>query len=177
MSKIPFLTQQMLKAILAYDPLTGLFVWKERADVRPQWNGRYAGKIAGYARVATGGGIYWSIRIFDWPFHSNRLAWLYMTGEWPEELVDHADRNGLNDRWENLRAADKSQNAANAKRPVTNTTGFKGVSIHKKSGRFRATIRVAGRQVFLGHFDHPEDAHAAYVKAAIARSGEFARAA
>lgn len=79
--KAPYLTQAQLTAMLTYDETSGDFTWKVRSDARPQWNGRYAGKRAGYVREATGGGLYISIRIFDWPFAAHRLAWLYMTGK------------------------------------------------------------------------------------------------
>lgn len=173
--KIPHLDQCALKTMLHYDPETGVFTWLERSDARPQWNGRYAGKTAGYARVATGGGVYWSIRIFDWPFHAHRLAWLYMTGAWPSDVVDHRDMDGLNNRWGNLREATKSQNAANSRLSRANTSGFKGASYHQQSGRWRATIMVSGKQKWLGYHDTPEAAHAAYRAALIERSGEFAR--
>jgi len=175
--KIPPLDQATLKSILHYEPRTGVWTWRERPDVRPQWNGRFAGKRAGYARQATGGGMYWSIRIFDWPFHSSRLAWLYMTGQWPAELVDHKNLDGLDDRWENLREATKSQNAANTEISKRNTTGFKGVSFCKKAKRYRATIRDGSRQRWLGYYDTAEAAHAAYCAAAIEIFGSFARAA
>lgn len=174
--KKPALDQQTLKRLLSYDPETGTFTWLHRNDVRPQWNGRYAGKVAGYARTATGGGLYWSIRIFDWPFHAGPLAWLYMTGQWPEALIDHRDLNGCNNAWNNLRAATKAQNGANTPLPRTNTSGLKGASLDK-NGRWRATIRVNGKQRWLGYYATREEAHAAYMAAAIERSGEFARAA
>lgn len=175
--KKPALDQATLKRMLDYDPETGVFTWKHRPELRPQWNGRYAGKAAGYAREATGGNLYWSVRIFDWPFHAGPLAWLYMTGEWPAALVDHADNDGLNNRWGNLREADRSQNAANARLPKNNTSGLKGACLCKKTGRWRATIRLNGKQAHLGNFTSPEEAHAAYMAAARVRSGEYARAA
>ena len=173
--KKPALNHAQLRSMLDYDAETGTFTWKQRDDVRAQWNGRYAGKVAGYARTATGGGLYWSIRIFDWPFHAGPLAWFYMTGDWPAAIVDHADCNGLNNRWSNLRLATKAQNAANVGASKANTSGFKGVSA--KAGRWRATIYIGGKQKALGTFDTAAEAHVAYAKAAAAVHGPFARAA
>jgi hypothetical protein len=119
--------------------------------------------------------MYWSIRIYDWPFAAHRLAWLYMKGAWPAVLVDHRDLDGLHNWWSNLREADKVQNGANMRMHRRNKSGFKGVSY--RAGRFRATIRVNGRQKWLGYHDTAEAAHEAYRIAAIERSGEFARAA
>ena len=175
--KKPYLDQATLHRLLIYDPDTGVFTWRERDDVRPQWNGRYAGKRAGYARQATGGGWYWSVRIFDWPFHAGPLAWLYMTGEWPADIVDHRDMDGLNNSWDNLREATKTQNAANTRASKRNTSGLKGASYCKSAGRFRATIGVRGKQIWLGYFDTAEEAHAAYLDAATRLFQDFARAA
>lgn len=178
----PALDQAMLHRILHYDPETGSFTWR----VRPAelfatkracsiWNVRYAERTAGY-RWAPGPNVtYRCIRIFDWPFLAHRLAWLYVTGAWPIALVDHRDLDGENNRWSNLREADKSQNGANTGAPRTNKTGFKGVS--RLKARFRANIKIDGRQCWLGSFVTAEEAHAAYCAAAKQRSGEFARGA
>jgi hypothetical protein len=172
----PQLDQTTLKRLLHYDPQTGLFVWRERDDVPNSWNGRYAGKVAGYDwHVPRSASSYRSIRIFNWPFLGHRLAFLYMTGEWPPHDVDHIDMNGLNNRWSNLRMATKTQNSGNRLTTRANRTGFKNVSLHKPTGRYRAYISLNGRQKWLGYHDTPEAAYAAYCEAARAKYGEFAR--
>jgi hypothetical protein len=89
--------------------------------------------------------------------------------------VDHIDRNGLNNRRENLRVATKSQNACNrAPKPGT-ASGFKGVFFHKISGQWRACITVNRRKRHLGLFDTPLEAHEAYCREAAKAHGEFAR--
>jgi len=165
----PYLDQKILQAILHYDPATGIFVWRIRPDCPKTWNTRYAGKVAGYDWKASTNVTYRCIRIFDWPFLGHRLAYLYMTGEWPQETVDHRDLDGLNNAWDNLRPATKSP------APCTNTSGLKGVSRQSGTRRYRATIRVDGRQQWLGSFSTKEEAAAAYAAAAKAKSGEFAR--
>ena len=171
----PHLDQKTLKRLLHYDPESGIFTWLHRPDAKGAWNTRYAGKAAGFDWPVPNSNVtYRSIRIFDWPFLGHRLAVLYMTGSWPEHGVDHKDLDGLNNRWTNLRPATKSQNGANTRIPQTNSTGFKGVST-SYHGRFRATIRVDGRQKWLGYYDTPEEAHEAYCVAAVARSGAYAR--
>lgn len=175
MTGAPILDQALLKSLLIYDPETGVFTWKPRGD-NARWNKRYAGKVAGFD-WAVGNVAYRSIRIFDWPFLGHRLAWLYMTGKWPGTGVDHRDLNGLNNRWTNLRAATKTQNAGNTRLQPTNKTGFKGVSTYGTTGRFRANICIFGKQTWLGAYDTAEEAHAAYVAAAIEHYGEFARGA
>jgi hypothetical protein len=169
----PAITHAEILALLDYDPATGVFTWLPRPGAKA-WNTRYAGKVAGSNWRAGPNVVYRVLRIHDWPFSAHRVAVFWMTGEWPPHGVDHRDLNGLNNRWLNLRPATKAQNGANTGAPRTNTSGFKGVSF--AHGRWRATIRVGGRQKWLGYHDTPEAAHAAYVAAANERSGEFARA-
>lgn len=93
----------------------------------------------------------------------------------PTELVDHADGDGLNNRRSNLRLCTKSTNAVNSKRRSDNQSGFKGVCFHPFSGLWRAYIRAEGKQVSLGYFKTPQEAHEAYKVAAVKFYGEFAR--
>ncbi len=90
--------------------------------------------------------------------------------------VDHRDRDPLNNCVSNLRRATRAQNHMNTRRPVHNSSGFKGVSWHKARGMWRASISIGNRTRHLGHFDDPEAAHRAYVEAAKTRDVEFAHA-
>lgn len=176
MACAPLITAEFVRLVLRYEPDTGIFTWRVRTDVRPHWNSRYAGRRAGYQWVATGGQAYRVIRLLDWPFTEHRLAWLYMTGEWPPNVVDHADLDGTNNKWGNLRAATRTENSANSRAWKNNKLGLKGVCLNPKTGKYRATISVEGKQVHLGSFDDPMEAHDAYRRAAFERSPEFARA-
>ena len=98
-----------------------------------------------------------------------------MTGVLPIEGVDHADLDGTNNRWVNLRLANKVENAGNTTKGPRNKTGFKGVSRCSRSNKFRANIKIGSKQVFLGNYASAEDAHAAYQKAALEKYGPFAR--
>lgn len=91
------------------------------------------------------------------------------------ELVDHIDNDPLNNRRKNLRLATKSQNGANSKRKVDNSTGYKGVIFESFTKRYKAAIRINGKTINLGRYDTPEEAHEAYKQAAIKYHGEFAR--
>jgi hypothetical protein len=171
----PRLTQTILKRLIKYNPKTGVFVWLPRPG-NQRWNTRYAGKVAGFDWSPNDSVTYRSIRIFDWPFLGHRLAVLYMTGSWPKDRVDHRDLNGTNNRWRNLREANASQNSANTRRlSARNKTGYRGVSICPRSNKFRANIKLNGRQTHLGHFTTAKAAYAAYCAAAREKSGEFAR--
>lgn len=90
-------------------------------------------------------------------------------------MVDHIDGNGLNNTRVNLRVANSTENARNTRLRKDNTSGFKGVTWHKKNRKWRAVIKVDGGQKHLGMFDTLEAAYAAYCKAALHYFGEFAR--
>lgn len=92
-----------------------------------------------------------------------------------KQLVDHKDNNPLNNIRGNLRLADKSKNAMNAKLRSDNSTGYKGVWFHKQAGKWAADIKVNKRKKSLGLFDTPEQAYQAYCDAAREHYGEFAR--
>lgn len=89
--------------------------------------------------------------------------------------IDHKDGNPMNCKRDNLREATRSQNQANRKLQCNNTTGFKGVTKFKGRNKWFSKITVDGKHIHLGSFDTPEDAHAAYCKAATKHFGEFAR--
>lgn len=91
------------------------------------------------------------------------------------QLVDHKDGNGLNNSRSNLRPCTYSQNQWNRKLNKNSTSGFKGVSFYKPSGRWLACIRANKEYIHLGYFDTPEEASLAYYEAAIYLHGNFAR--
>lgn len=162
------LTLERLKSLLAYDPVTGVFIW---LVWRP--NGIKVGDAAG--TVDSNG--YLKIKLDGHKYQASRLAWFYMTGEWPRDMLDHADMDKLNNKWSNLREATRSQNGAN-RSSCGATGGLKGAHYNrnrKSPKKWAATIRVDGRNKTLGYFMTPEEAHAAYIAAAEISFGEFAR--
>ena len=88
--------------------------------------------------------------------------------------IDHKDNNGLNNQKHNLRPATKSQNAINVKMYRNNTSGYKGVRLDKRRNKWQAVIRKDQIRTHIGYFGSPEEAHAAYCKAAKELFGEFA---
>lgn len=159
------LTAERLRALLNYDPNTGQLVWLHDRG-RNAIRGKAAGATNNLGRVV--------IRVDYRMYYAHRLAWLWMTGAWPEVVVDHIDGNPSNNRWSNLRAATYSQNAWNTRRIARNASGHVGVHFFKQYGCWRSCISANGKTRFLGHFKNKADAVAAYEVARAEMHGEFA---
>jgi hypothetical protein len=161
------LTAERLRDLLDYDPVTGIFTWR-------MWRGGTAheGSVAG--SLNTSG--YLLIKVEGRLYGAGPLAWLYMTGSWPDVDIDHRDLDKANNRFENLRQATRPQNIQNTRVRKTNLTGLKGVTRHREcDGYYIARITVAGERRYLGFFDCPVAAHLAYLIEADKAFGEFAR--
>jgi hypothetical protein len=96
----------------------------------------------------------------------------FLTG-W--SLIDHVNGDGLDNRRCNLRPATQAQNNANMRRPRDNTSGYKGVNLYKRTGRWRATLTHQRRARHLGYYATAEEAARVYDAAASALWGEYAR--
>ena len=153
MSK-PDITAEELRKLLHYDPETGIFTWRvQRSNVK---RGAIAGCVIhhGYRVIRAGGRL----------VLAHRLAWLYMTGEWPTLNIDHIDGDTTNNRFSNLRDVTHQANSHNLTRLCRhNSSGFMGVSKHRDV--WKAQIKVAGEVKQLGTFSTPEAAAEAYKKA------------
>lgn len=105
-----------------------------------------------------------------------RKVWLhrFIVGAPADVLVDHRDRDGLNNQRGNLRTATRSQNGANATRRVDNSSGYKGVVFRPERGCWKAQIYVDGRKRHLGSYACATAAGIAYLKAARQHFGAFA---
>jgi hypothetical protein len=95
-----------------------------------------------------------------------------MTGEMPE-FVDHVSRDRADDRWVNLRVCSRSQNQYNRSIQSNNKAGFKGVFWNTQKQKWQAKIGHLRKQTHLGFFSSPEEASAAYVRAAKELHGDF----
>lgn len=144
------ITAARLRELLNYDPATGVFTRRQ---------GSLSGRKAGSYDHG-----YWSISVDCKEYYAHRLAWLYVTGEWPKSKIDHKDCDRGNNRFDNLREASDEVNSQNLRAAQSNNgTGFLGVS--KKRNRFEARIFRDRGLIRLGVFDTPEQAHAAYIAA------------
>lgn len=154
-----------LRAVLSYEPETGEFHWLvNKGNVKA---GRLAGK-----RASNG---YWRIKADGKDYPAHRLAWFYVNGRWPEGVIDHINRDPLDNRFCNLREASFAQNQYNRTEQRNNTSGFKGVSRFKKTGKWRAEIMLNGKSHYLGAYETAELASKAYDEAAISLHQSFAR--
>jgi hypothetical protein len=169
------------RKLLKYNLATGSLTWLPRPPelfpngTRPAewqsnlWNARMAWTQAGSVQ----GEDYLVVMINNVTYQAHRVAWLIVTGAWPLGQLDHENGDRLDNRFLNLRDSTPSQNRLNAKRRRDNTSGFKGVSYNKIYGRWISYINVDRKRHWLGHFDTPEAAHAAYCAKAAELAGEF----
>jgi len=146
------LTAERLRELLDYDPETGVFTRRVR---RTSGGTGWPDKV-GYLYLMVDGKTY----------AAHRLAWLFMTGEWPTGELDHLDGNKACNAFANLREATRQTNMQNEVRArKSNKSGLMGVHFRKDRGKWVSAIRINGRARRLGQFDSPEEAHAAYVEA------------
>ncbi len=139
-------TQKVLKEYLKYDPLTGVFVWRVSRGAKKK-----TGDEAGYVQP-TG---YKCIGLLGKRYLAHRLAFLYMEGVFPKDEVDHLDHNRADNRWANLRHADRATNARNRSLSKNNTSRTTGVYWYKR--KWVAYIKVNGKRYHLGRsFDYQE---------------------
>lgn len=151
------LTRDELCKWFTYNPETGQFF-----NVRA-WGARPAGREA---QGSIAGNGYVQLPVAGRPYVAHRLAWLYVHNDWPEQQLDHINRNKADNRIANLRAVTRSENQLNRNRNRNNTSGCTGV--HARKGRFIATVKLQGRVRHLGAYDTFAEARAARRGAEIA---------
>lgn len=149
------LTSKRLRELLDYDSESGLITRKVSRSNRP------AGEVTG--RVNSEG--YRASGVDGKSYLNHRLAWLHFYGVWPSHEIDHIDGNRLNNKISNLRDVPKRTNMENQSKAHSNnkTTGLLGVSIDKKTGKFKAQIRVGLKKIHIGYYATAQQAHVAYV--------------
>ena len=150
------LTAQRLRDLLHYDHETGIFtrLVQTSNSVRV---GEKAGSLMKIGYVEFG--------LLGERFLAHRLAWLYMTGEWPPEDIDHIDGFPTNNRFSNLRSVSRSINMQNRKRACRRKHDLPlGVSRNNGDGRYLARLTLSGKSTYHGSFDTPEEAHQRYLE-------------
>lgn len=151
------LTQERLRELLHYDPVTGDFTRRMRVK-----GSGPAGSVAG--SINEDGYV---VIVVDYRrYYGHRLAWFYVTGRWPDPQCDHDNRIRHDNRWENLREATIAEQRQNQAVKSHSKTGVRGVHFNEKAQRYRARITVDGVVHVLGQgFLTVEEASAAYLAA------------
>ena len=159
------LTIAFLAPLFDYDPETGFVSWKI------DFGTAKAGDRAGHVRPSG----YRMIQIDGRRYQEHRIAWVLTHGDLPADgrQIDHANQVKDDNRLANLRAATRAEQQINSPTQSNNLHG-RGVGWRADRGVWRADIYVNNARVFLGHFEHREDAQAAYEDAAREYYGEFA---
>lgn len=154
-----------LKELANYDPETGVWTHaKARANV---FVGYVAGTLTKYGYI--------HVRLDGQGYFAHRLAFLWMTGEFPPGEVDHINLDRADNRWANLRAATHSQNMMNRRPASNNKSGLKGVWYCKATRKWLASIMVQRVAIHLGSHDTFEAARSARMSAEPLHHGQFRR--
>lgn len=149
-------TQDVLRALLEYNPETGLFIWKERGV--SSWDNRWAGKPA---LCCNWNGYKVGVILCKRSVQAHRVAFKYMHGHDPVGQIDHINGIRFDNRIANLRDVTVLENRRNAACPSHNTSGFIGVRFRPDRNRWRAHISVNNNTKHLGSFSTREEAIAA----------------
>lgn len=143
------LTAEYVRELLDYDPETGELRWKKTKSGRS--NGPVAGTLGEWGR---NGKQRRTITIDYVIYKSHRVIWLWMTGAWPKDQIDHINRDAADNRWKNLREGTPLINRANSSVSRNNTSGTTGVYWDKRCERWK----VAFDRKHYGYFDNKDDA-------------------
>jgi hypothetical protein len=140
-----------LRELLKYDPNTGVFTWRTNEKVSKSRRGKVAGTLhhSGYIEILVNRTIY----------QAHRIAWLMAERTDPGDLqIDHI--NGIRDdnRRENLRLVTHSENQHNQRRA-------KGYYFYKQLNKWRAKIKLNGKEHHLGYYQTESEARDAYIQA------------
>jgi hypothetical protein len=161
---------EIVRQLLRYEPETGKLFWLPRKCASAAaFNTRFAG---GEAFTAISSWGYKKGKIEKRDYTAHRVIWALQTGAWPVAEIDHINRVRHDNRWSNLRAATREENARNNRGIEGSSSIYLGVS--KVRNGWKAQINVAKKQLYLGRFSNEEDAAKCYDAAARKYFGEFA---
>lgn len=150
--------------MLIYDAESGLFTWRRNPAMGPRVQGKRAGGIRNG---------YWLIRLDTRKYQAHRLAWLYVTGEWPTE-IDHRNRIRSDNRFRNLRFATHQQNVRNQTARRNSSSGVAGVTWRPDVSKWRVRVADGKKRHDIGYFDDIRLAAAARRNVERRLFGEFA---
>jgi hypothetical protein len=146
----------LIRALFDYDAATGIFTRKVSRSNRVKVGETVGCKnAAGYLVISVDGKLH----------YAHRLAWLHVHGRWPAAQLDHINGDQTDNRIANLREATDADNRQNVSIRKDNRTGLIGVTKVRGCERWSARIKIDRKAKYLGCFDSPEKAHAAYLAA------------
>ena len=158
------LTPDLLKELFRYDQETGHLVWRvTKSPTAPV--GTIAGSVNAKGHV--------NVQVNKKMYAAHQLVYLMHHGYIPTE-IDHINGVKTDNRIENLRSCTSSQNRGNVGLLCTNKSGYRGVSLNRRTGFYHAQIKINGKQTYLGRFTSPDEAALAYNTAAKEHFGDFA---
>lgn len=157
-----------------YDPVAGDLIWKERPEsffANPNkkgcfitWNKTYPGKRTGSPNARG----YLMVSLFGKQYYCHRIIWEMHNGPIPKGyVIDHSDRNMVNNRIENLDCCLQRQNLGNSSIRSNNRSGVRGVYYNDETGKWVARIHVSKKCIRLGSFITKGEAAVAYAKASL----------
>ena len=148
---------EYLKNRLDYNSETGVFKWKFKNVNQPDdkiFNKLFGGKII-FSKNHNG---YLQIKIDKKSFLIHRIAYLFMTGEWPNGQIDHINGDRVDNRWDNLRVVNNEENQKNQKIYSNNTSGVIGVSWCETKNKWKVQISGNKKRIYLGLFKNFNEA-------------------
>lgn len=144
------LTKERLTEMLSFNADEGRFYWS--APVRGIRVGMQAGSYDAHG--------YGQIRIDRRIYKEHHLVWLWMTGEFPKNQIDHINHDRRDNRPSNLRETTNTENHRNRPMQRNNTSGYVGVYLDRRGG-YVSYITLDGVRKSLGRFNNLHDAIAA----------------
>ena len=174
----------ILRQLMRLDD-SGVLLWNPRTGndgSTDYFNQTFANKPVGTCvrKKPNSTHVTYSVTVQNSRYPLGRIAFKLAYGRDPKPgaLIDHIDRNTANNRPDNLREVTPTQNAWNLSLKSNNAAQLKGVGTEIRNPRtenvrYRATIRVHGRRVYLGAYKTPEEAAAAYKAASILVHGDY----
>lgn len=146
----PRISQAEFKELFHYDPETGIFshTKDKRCGVKKGDRAGYLNKVLGYQ--------YLNVKNNGYPAH--RMAWYYMTGEWPEHVIDHIKGDRVDNRWENLRHVTHRANSSNRRSRKSSKYGVRNVHWSNCHERWVVKFKLDTGKDFVRYFEDFSDA-------------------
>ncbi len=146
---MPKPTQPELKKIVKYNPKTGIFTWLISTNNRA---------LIGSEAGCKDGCGYIKIMVNGKQEYAHRLAWLYVNGYFPENDIDHINRDKSDNKISNLRHVSHRCNTRNCKVAANSKTGVTGVTVSSRTPGWFSYIYIDYGKIYLGFFKNFKDA-------------------